>query len=599
MPAIRATHPPSSDAGGTTSWAVAATMLAQSGRPVGHAHQGSVIEEESELDLRGLLHLLRRRAWVIALCAVLGVVAGMGISTLQPTLYAATAEIRIIDPNAESLANQSSNRLDREREVNTQIEMVKSVQIREAVDGELAERTGQIESVSVSGRGNTDIIAIRVTSESPEVAQLAANAYAAIYVANRQEQVASAFTKRADEFAAKADELSEQIAQIDIALVSGPTTAEADALAAQRTSLVQQQADLRQQATEFELEATSRSGNVAITEQATLPTEPFSPNTARNVIVLGGLGLLVGMGLAFLLERLDDRVDTADRAERVSGGLPVLGSIPRKGRRSLDGPRELVEAGSPSAEAYRSLATSLRFSSVATGRRVLAITSAVGGEGKSTVAANLAIALAESGQRVVVVSADLRKPVLAGFFGKGELDVGLTSVLLGDATLNDALVPIKVDGSRGLYLLPSGPLPHNPTEMLSSSRATEVIANLREAGADFVLVDSPPVLPVADTLAITQLVDGMLVVVAAGESRDGNVARTVAKLRSVQADLVGLVLNGVSNDSSMGEYRYERAVSEPPSALAPLANARKNGGRSIASDDVAKAGRRSPVTDPR
>jgi succinoglycan biosynthesis transport protein ExoP len=536
---------------------------------------------------------------VIVVCTVAGLLVGVLYSALQPSLYAATAEIRIVDPNAESVANSSSNRLDREREVNTQIEQAKSAQIRQAVDDELGDQADDIESVSISGRGNTDIIAIRVVSESPEIAQQAANTYASLYVTTRQEQVASAFTSRAEDFAAKADELSQQIAEIDIALVSNPTSAEADAYLAQRASLVEQQADLRGQATEFELEATSRSGNVVITEEATLPSQPFEPNTTRNVLVFGGLGLLLGIGLAFLIERLDDRVDSAERAERVAGGLPVLGSIPRKSRRrGAGGPRELVTRDSPAAEAYRSLATSIRFSSVGTGRNVLAVVSAVGAEGKSTIVANLGMALAESGQRVVVVSADLRKPVLASFFGKDEMKLGLTSVLLGDANLNDALMPIEVEGGRGLYLLPAGPLPHNPTELLSSPRAADIVHGLQEAGADFVLIDSPPVLPVADALAIAQLADGMLLVVAEGATRDSNLQRTVNKLKAVQADLVGLIMNGVPSDASVGDYRYEGTPTRPPAAPTALdALVPRNGNHRPSTAEPARTPEPSPAAD--
>jgi capsular exopolysaccharide synthesis family protein len=214
-----------------------------------------------------------------------------------------------------------------------------------------------------------------------------------------------------------------------------------------------------------------------------------------------------------------------------------------------------VKRNSTSAEAYRTLQTSLRFSSLGKTKQRIAVTSSSGGEGKTTVTANLAMVLAESGLRVVVVSADLRRPMIGSLFGIDESEKGLTSVLLGDAPLTDCLMPVTFESGRSLYLLPSGPLPHNPTELLGSEAFGTLLSRIEAAGVDFILLDCAPVLPVSDPLAVAQHVDGMIVLALANRTRQNNLAESIDRLRQVEADIIGVVLNGVKEGQG-GRYQY-------------------------------------------
>lgn len=210
----------------------------------------------------------------------------------------------------------------------------------------------------------------------------------------------------------------------------------------------------------------------------------------------------------------------------------------------LDNPRSIT------AEAYRTLRTNIQFYNVGEPMRRLLVTSAGPNEGKSTTAANLAITFAQTGQRVVVVDADLRRPFLHRLFQLSNL-VGLTNVMVGSADLDAALLPTAMPG---LSVLPTGPIPPNPAEMLGTPRMAELLDQLSEQ-ADIIIIDSPPVLAVTDASVLSPLVDGIVLVAAAGQVNREMAQRAKSQLDAVKARVLGVVLNGVEDDAS-GYYSY-------------------------------------------
>ncbi|MDP9072931.1 MAG: CpsD/CapB family tyrosine-protein kinase [Actinomycetota bacterium] len=243
--------------------------------------------------------------------------------------------------------------------------------------------------------------------------------------------------------------------------------------------------------------------------------------------------------------------------------MPDLGLIPRVGGwKSGDQPRlvSLTEPHSPAAEAYRTLRTSIQFVGLDQPLRVIQVTSATAEEGKSTTLANLAVALANAGDRVCMCCCDLRRPRIHEFFGLDN-KIGFTSVILGRESMSVAVQPVP--GVKRLSLLASGPLPPNPSELLASDRAREVIRSLAST-FDVVLVDSPPVLPVTDAAIISAVADVTIVVIAMGRSTRREISRTVEVLHQVHATIIGTVLNGVSGESADGYYRdsgyYQRST---------------------------------------
>ena len=296
---------------------------------------------------------------------------------------------------------------------------------------------------------------------------------------------------------------------------------------------------------------TNRAGGVRarVIDAAVVPTTPIRPRPAREVTLGGLLGLGVGLGLALVLESLDRSITTPEQAAEAFGA-PTLAMLPRQRRLASEPLIALEGVTSPAGEAYRSLRTAVRFLGSQQPLSTLLVSSAGAGEGKTTVAANFAIAVAQAGERVIVVDADLRRSRLAGLFDVDPDAPGLTDVVFGRVSLEAALQPWR----GGLLVLPPGPLPPNPSEVLGSEA---MAAALEEASrlADVVVIDAPPVLPVTDATVLSALVDGTLLVARWGETETSAAEETRLTLDGVDAVVVGVALNGVRGRRTSSYYR--------------------------------------------
>jgi capsular exopolysaccharide synthesis family protein len=276
---------------------------------------------------------------------------------------------------------------------------------------------------------------------------------------------------------------------------------------------------------------------LSIITPASAPTSPSAPNTRLNLI----LGFLGGLALGFVLATLRTVLDTRIRGEadlrRVSEA-PVLGGVSYDADATKRPLLTQTAPQSPRAESYRQLRTNLQFAHVSHDSKTVLVTSSIPGEGKSTTATNLAIALAQSGQTVALVDADLRRPMVDEYLGL-ERGAGLTTALIGEADLNDLMQPW---GSDNLYVLTSGQVPPNPSELLGSARMKHLITRL-ESEFDAVVIDAPPLLPVTDAAVLAQQVGGVIVVVGALKVRTTDLEKALAALEMVEADLLGVVLN--------------------------------------------------------
>jgi Mrp family chromosome partitioning ATPase len=306
--------------------------------------------------------------------------------------------------------------------------------------------------------------------------------------------------------------------------------------------------------------------------------ERVQPRPLRNAVLGLALGVVLGVGLAFLWEALDTRVRSAEDIARALG-LPFLGRLPAPPKKLRQEAR-LVMLAQPSgvhAEAFRVLRTNLDFARLDREASTLLVTSAVEEEGKSTTAANLAIALARAGQRVALVDLDLRKPFMDRFFDLHGIP-GITQVALGQATLDEALAPIAIDGAerrrgrllgpidvvhltsangnhpdRGsLQVLAAGPLPPNPGEFVSSRRLEGLLREL-QARVDTVLIDSPPVLRVGDALTLSARVDGIVLVTRVNVLRRAMLAELKRLLGAAPSPVLGLVVTGADEEEG---YSY-------------------------------------------
>ncbi|WP_375499416.1 polysaccharide biosynthesis tyrosine autokinase [uncultured Jatrophihabitans sp.] len=264
---------------------------------------------------------------------------------------------------------------------------------------------------------------------------------------------------------------------------------------------------------------------------------PVAPRTHLNVALGIALGLLLGLVIAAAREVLDNSVRSPEDLAALTGG-PVLGVIGHE--RSISAHPLIIGemSASPRAEAVRRIRTNLRFMAAASPTRVVVITSSVEGEGKSTISVNLALSIAESGRSVLLIEGDLRRPGVSRLMNI-EGSIGLTNVLVGQTAIDDVLQPW---GSTGLTVLPSGTLPPNPAELLGSPRMRELLTTL-SARFDVVLIDSPPLLPVTDPALLAAGADGAIVVFRHGRTRRSQLVNALEQLESVDARVIGTVLN--------------------------------------------------------
>ena len=298
------------------------------------------------------------------------------------------------------------------------------------------------------------------------------------------------------------------------------------------------------------------TNNISVVDEAKVPSWPYKPNLRTNALLALVLGLLGGVGLAFLFEHLDDTFRRPEELEKQLG-LPVLGVIPKTPLvRGEARPIALVGHDDPRsafAEAYRSVRTALQFSTASGVPRVLAVTSAMTGEGKSTTAVSLAIQFAQAGKRTLLVEADLRKPSLHRTLNLDN-QVGLTNYLAGGgAQPVDIAKPTHIPN---LFAISSGPLPPNPADLLSSARMVELLS-LAAGKFDQVILDSPPLLGLADALIIGNLCEGTLLAVEMGSTPRGYVLGALKRLRAARVPVLGTILTKL--EARGGAYGYYRS----------------------------------------
>jgi polysaccharide biosynthesis transport protein len=330
---------------------------------------------------------------------------------------------------------------------------------------------------------------------------------------------------------------------------------------------------LLQGAKENDVVLAGKPNNISVVDYALAPDSPVGPNRARTVLAAFFLSIGGGIGLALLLEYLDDSVHSTDEVERVLH-LPALAVIPSMGaavrRRVITGTTALqkqngnsgddaallinVDGRSPLAEAYRHLRTSVLLSTPGGAPRTLLVTSSLPGEGKTTTAINTAISLAQTGASVVIVDADMRRPRLQSIFEIHESE-GLSSILSSDATDAEMLELVKTDPATGLNILTSGPVPPNPAELLGSEQMSRLMTAL-QSRYSYVVVDSPPISSFTDGVLIATMVDGVLLVVHGGKSSRHIVRRSKQLLNDVGSKVFGVVLNNV-NVQSHDYYYYQ------------------------------------------
>jgi len=496
-------------------------------------------------NLESALTVIRRRAWVMALFIILTPVAAFGLSKAQTKQYTATASILFTN---QSVAQQASGvtpvgQSDPQGQRNTNLTLVQlGAGVAQPVAAELhAGLTAQQvkSAITASLEGQSNVVSISATWTSPELAAKLANAYA------------TEFTN-----------LQNQQALLSITKATAYVTKQFQGLPAglRRSSQGQSLQDHAETLTILG----KLQNSVQPAQSATVPTAPSAPQVARNTLLGFVLGVLLGVGFAFLLERFDRSLREPQDVEE-SFGLPLLGLIPRSATASKVGgtPMEL--------EPFRMLRAHLRYFNVDRELRILIVTSAKPAEGKTTIATNLAATAATMGTRTLLIEADLRKPVMASRLSL-KPSVGVAGALVSVGSLQDAVQHVDPadGGSNGsatgrlLDVLPAGAVPPNPTELLESHAMEHLLTWAREH-YELVVIDTAPLSVVADTIPLMKHADGVIVVSRLGTSTRDSAEHLSDRLVSLGAPVLGVVVNDVrSRSDSYYGYGYGEYISEEP-----------------------------------
>ena len=510
------------------------------------------------------------RAWLVMIIVGVGTATAFVLANAQTPMYTASARLMYVQPADISDPTSGGSSIN----VDTLVLQLQSVGsaiqdpvVRERAKSGLSLADKQagytVTTTVVAPQGNSNASAfadstlITVESTSPAASARIANAYAAAVIALRKEGEQARYRA------------AQRVIQNQIDIF---TTAQSK-LSADYVTLVQQLRNLQ-------IAEATATGEFQVVVPATPPAAPSSPKPMRSAALGFGAGLLVGIGIAFLMGRFDTRMHTHREIAQVLG-LPVVGRVPRIDRRTLND-TGLVSLAAPDghvSEALRILRTNLDWAGIDDDLSSLLFTSSVKGEGKTLTVCNLAVTLARAGKSVIVVDADLRNPQVHRVFGLRNA-TGLTSVALGRLKLADAIQefvpPSRVLLSTGpaiaperrhtgadpttswagnLRVLTSGPLPPDPGEMVASRKIASIFQELANGQAAYLLVDAPPILGFGDAAALSASVDGLLMVVNAHKTRRPTLVEAREQLEALPCRKVGAIVVGQRVDQA-SHYAY-------------------------------------------
>lgn len=529
------------------------------------------------------LNMIRRWLWVVLLATLIAGGTTYWISLQQPVFYEAQARL-IVGPGIDSLNPELNDLRTGGQLLQTYAELATSRPVLQHVVDRLGLNVTTVvleHGITVRADQETQFLSVKVQDGNPTQAATIANAIADRLVELSPSSPGGSAAQLQERMSDQARRIEDNIASIEGKIVqleyefdsTNDITQKriiSDELSQQRIRLVDAHATL---ALLYDSLQKASTNKVRLVEPA-IEGEEVSSQTNLKVIIGALAGLILSISVVLVFEFFDEAtVKTTEGAGKLTK-LPTLVGIGEI-RTNEDALVTISQPRSPISEAYRVLRTSIQFSSVDNPNRTLLVTSSIPGEGKSTTAANLAVVMAQAGHNVLLVDTDLRRPAQDQIFELPNRR-GLTSLLLefnvaeGDhnmrALLNDVVQETRVEG---LHLLSSGPVPPNPSELLGSTKMKTLLHALGNA-YDYVILDSPAVLAATDAAVLSVLADGTLVTALAGKSRKTHLSQAVEQLREVNANLMGVILNGLSAKSdSYGMYYREASSSYNVNASAP------------------------------
>ncbi|MEW5986976.1 MAG: polysaccharide biosynthesis tyrosine autokinase [Chloroflexota bacterium] len=510
------------------------------------------------MELRNYLILIRRWLWLLVL-----VIAGTGlvtyfVSRAQAPVYRATATLLVNEGGASTRTDVGAIQLN-ERLALSYVQRLTNYEVLQQAVSNLGldlDPDDLKRNVQVNLIINTQLIQLSVEDTDPAVAAALANEIPAVFAERNTAQQLERYTESKQSLQEELDELQVEITASEAAVEqenrrATPDQATLAKLDDNLLSLRETHSRLLQSYEDIRIAEARSLNSILIDDAARVPDDPVRPrvvlNTLLAVIVSGALGL----GVVVLLEYLDETVKDPTSVEKAVG-LSTLGAIARV---SIADPSESLivarQPRSPVSEAYRQVRTNVQFAGVGREIRTMLVTSANPSEGKTTTAANLALTFVQAGKRVILVDADLRRPSQHTRFGLSN-NRGLTNLMINEELSPSFLVETATPGLR---VLTSGPLPPNPAELLGSERMREIL-NWLKGLADYVIVDSPPILAVTDGVVLSRLVDTTVFVVNAAKTRYQALTAAVEQLTAVSSHVAGVILNQLDQKSGRYYYHY-------------------------------------------
>jgi len=517
------------------------------------------MEDELRTLPEGLAVLRRRwKTWLLFL--IIGVAAGVGISALKTPMYSATTSVLVQSPFAQ---NSFGRALDPE-EGATQADVILSDNVaKKVIDDTGVDLTSDdlLKRVTAEPVQDKQVVTVTVTWPTAAEAAKVANSFATQFIQLGEDRAQQAQSTATNVYVQRVSETKAALAKLEQRLQTAPDAKKPE-IQAEIDSLITRQAELKASLLTSD-DASALIPRAEVLREAKTPTTAAQPNPLRAGILGGVIGLIFGLLLAFARERFDDVVREGDMAESVLG-VPILGHVPRFSGNAVQGRvASLIEPQSAVAEATRVLNTNIRFLLAAhVGARpgairpgdlggTVMVASGSPGEGKTSIATNLAVTAARGGARVIVVEADLRNPEVGKLFGV-DAPRGLADLLIDGGSVTDYLLDVGVEN---LLLLPAGSIPPNPAELLASPQAVDVWHQLREI-ADLVVIDTPPILRVADAMEVAVAADALIMVARQGVTRTHQLQAAAKRLQRVGARISGLVINGDTRAHSNYAYGY-------------------------------------------
>jgi len=525
------------------------------------------VNETNLTSLADYLGVLRRRWWILVLSTFIAAASGYLYSKSQSPEYAAKAVVRLsaqpvsaqINPGGNQSATQTAVFVANEQAFASAPPVVGATvkALRLPLTNAQFLKRG-----SVSGDSGSGLLTFACNAASGPESEQCATKWAGQYMRAATQRD---LTQIGQQLTPLLSQRKAAIKQIDQASAAGAN--------AKAYTLGQQLKSLNDQIVKLQSLQTGVKANRQLSAADT--STRVRPQTKRNVVAGAAVGLIIGLVLIGVLESLDTRVRRSDDFAAMLG-LPLLSRIPTP-TRSMRREQRLAMAGDDDprySEAYRRLRMNFDFANVKSQARTVMLTSALEQEGKSTTVANLAIAMAKAGRRVALVDLDLRRPILHRFFGL-EGRPGIVDVAMNGGTIGSELYSVEVPDATGtLSVMPVGSMLSNPADFLESPAVEEILRNVADQ-VDLVLIDSAPMLPVSDSVALSGKVDGVLVVIPAGAKR-----QVVGELHRAfdagQAPLIGFVLTSAEHETSGyygGSYYYQAPGGRPRTAVTPVMSA--------------------------